>query len=151
MTRPFTGRHMLLTMVGFFGLIIAVNVTMARYASATFGGVVVENSYVASQRFNGWLAAARAQDRLGWHVVPTVDAGGRLRIVATGADGAAVRGRMIVTARHPLGRLPDQAIRMVPGADGYVADRPLPTGRWLLRIDLQAGGHDAHFEDAVRT
>ncbi|WP_404366674.1 FixH family protein [Sphingomonas sp. MMS24-J45] len=151
MTRSFTGTHMLLLMIGFFGLIIAVNVTMARLAVGTFGGEVVENSYVASQRFNGWLAAARAQDRLGWHVVPAIDGGGRLRIVATGADGVMIKGSMAVTARHPLGRLPDQHVRMLPVAEGYVADRPLPKGRWLLRIDLQSAGHDAHFEDAVRT
>ena len=45
--RPFTGRHMAAIMVAFFGVVIAVNVYMARLATSTFTGVVVENSYVA--------------------------------------------------------------------------------------------------------
>jgi nitrogen fixation protein FixH len=66
MTRRFTGRHMLAAMLAFFGVILAVNMAMATLATRTFGGVVVENSYVASQEFNAWLAAARAQRKLGW-------------------------------------------------------------------------------------
>ena len=51
----FTGRHMAMILVTFFGIVIAVNITMARYASSTFGGLVVDNIYVASLNFNGWL------------------------------------------------------------------------------------------------
>lgn len=150
MTRPFTGRHMLALMIGFFGLIIAVNVTMATFAISSFGGEVVENSYVASQRFNRWLAQARSQVRLGWHVVPAVDAAGRLHVAATDGNGGMLDGQIIVTARHPLGRVPDQRVRMQRTVHGFVADTRLPPGRWLLRIDLRAHGHDAHFEDEVR-
>jgi nitrogen fixation protein FixH len=52
----FTGRHMAITIVGFFLVVIVVNLAMARMATSTFGGVVVENSYVASQHYNRWLA-----------------------------------------------------------------------------------------------
>ena len=58
MSRPFTGRHMAMILVAFFGVVIVVNLIMARYASSTFGGIVVENSYVASQEFNKWLDEA---------------------------------------------------------------------------------------------
>ena len=60
-TGPFTGRHITMILVAFFGVVIAVNLVMAHYASSTFGGVVVENSYVASQEYNQWLHEA-AQD-----------------------------------------------------------------------------------------
>jgi nitrogen fixation protein FixH len=53
--RTFTGWHMALILIGFFAVVVGVNLLMARFASSTFGGVVVENSYVASQQFNGWL------------------------------------------------------------------------------------------------
>ena len=66
MTRPFTGRHMFATLVVFFGIVIAVNFTMASYATTTFGGLVVENSYVASQKFNRWLDEAAAEGAV-WH------------------------------------------------------------------------------------
>jgi nitrogen fixation protein FixH len=51
-----TGRKVAAIFVVFFGVIMAVNFTMASFASSTFGGVVVKNSYVASQKYNGWLA-----------------------------------------------------------------------------------------------
>ena len=58
---PFTGRHMLAVVCTFFGVVIAVNVVMAIAATGTFPGLVVANSYVASQGYNELLAAARAQ------------------------------------------------------------------------------------------
>ena len=57
-TGPFTGKHFAVIIVAFFAVVVSVNVYMARAASSTFGGVVVENSYVASQNFNAWLAEA---------------------------------------------------------------------------------------------
>lgn len=148
-TRRFTGWHMATIMVAFFALVIAVNVLMATYAVSTFGGEVVENSYVASQRYNGWLAAARAQRQIGWHATPSVDGGHHLHIAVTDASGRALDGRVIVTARHPLGAMPDQRVELTRDADGYVADKPLPAGRWLLHIDISANGHDARFEDEI--
>src|SRR3546814_10033574 len=64
--RRFTGWHMTAILIAFFAAVIAVNMLMATVAVRSFGGTVVENSYVASQKFNGWLAQARAQRRLGW-------------------------------------------------------------------------------------
>ena len=51
----FTGRHMAIIMVAFFGVIIAVNLTMATLASRSWTGLVVKNSYVESQKFNSVL------------------------------------------------------------------------------------------------
>lgn len=150
MMRSFTGWHMLGLMLAFFGLIVAVNVTMASLALGTFGGVVVENSYVASQRYNGWLKAAADQKALGWRATPSVDAQGRLHIAVTDATGAPLDVRMVVVARHPLGRVPDQRVALRRVAGGHVAERALPGGRWLLHIALFANGHEARFENEVR-
>ena len=56
----FTGLHMLLSTSAFFCVVIAVNVTMAVYASSSWSGLVVENTYVASQEFNRKAAAMKA-------------------------------------------------------------------------------------------
>lgn len=64
--KEFTGTHMLLMIVAFFGVIVSVNVTMAVVASRTWTGLVVKNSYVASQDFNDQLAAAKSQSARGW-------------------------------------------------------------------------------------
>jgi nitrogen fixation protein FixH len=54
--RRFTGRHMTGILVAFFGVVMTVNFTMAYVAISGFGGTVVDNSYVASQNYNRWLA-----------------------------------------------------------------------------------------------
>jgi nitrogen fixation protein FixH len=141
MSRPFTGRHMLAAMLGFFGLIIAVNFTMAWFASRTFGGTVVDNSYVASQKFNGWLQESREQARLGWtpalalnasrHPVLTVVIGG------TAQPGFTATG----SAHHPLGRAADVPLAFDAGANGELIGRtPLPPGRWYARLTITRDG-----------
>jgi len=151
MIRRFTGWHMLAIMLSFFGLVIMVNLVMASNAIATFGGVVVSNSYVASQRYNGWLKAAADQKALGWHATPSVDATGRLHIAARDAAGQPLNARIVVTARHPLGRMPDRRVVLVRKGADYIASDGLPSGRWLLHIELTANGHRAHFEDEVQS
>ncbi|MGE0179021.1 MAG: FixH family protein [Sphingomonas sp.] len=140
MTRRFTGLHMTLIIVAFFGVVIVVNMVMAVAASRTFGGKVVDNSYVASQRFNQWIAEGRAQARLGWTGRPTLNPNRQvvLELVRAGApvDGASVH----AVARHPLGRAPDLALGFI-GANGrYVSTTALPAGRWQLQIEVRRGG-----------
>ncbi len=135
--RRFTGWHMTGILVAFFGGVAAVNFTMASYASSTFGGIVVENSYVASQEFNGWLEQARESEALGWQAVTTWRPDGRLVVSASDApDYLTVR----ATARHPLGRRPDQALGFTRIAEGtYLSDGELAEGRWTLRLELSDG------------
>ena len=56
--RELTGKHVLVITVGFFGVIIAVNLLMAYKAISTFPGLEVSNSYVASQKFNSYIEKA---------------------------------------------------------------------------------------------
>ena len=64
--KPFGGRQMAAIFVTGFGIVIAVNVAMASLAVESFHGTVVDNSYVASQSYNGWLGKAAASKALGW-------------------------------------------------------------------------------------
>lgn len=133
--KPFTGRHMLLIMVAFFGVVIAVNVTMATLASQSFGGTVVDNSYVASQRYNRWLAEARAQGRLGWDTPVRLDTARRVTVGVPGLSFAATG-----TAHHPLGRQADVPLSFRHDGDGQlVSTTALPAGRWQVRIAVRQG------------
>ena len=62
----FTGWHMLIIMLSFFGVVIGMNILMASSAIRAWTGLVVKNTYVASQEYNGKVAANRAQHALGW-------------------------------------------------------------------------------------
>lgn len=140
MNGTFTGRHMAGILVVFFAVVIGVNVTMATLASGTFGGVVVDNSYVASQHFNRWLDEAARERAIGWQAVLARTPDGRVSVTLRGGDEAALR--LIATARHPLGHLPDRDLRFVPEGQGrFVSTQTLPAGRWRLR--LSAAGHTA--------
>ena len=138
--RPFTGWHMAGILIGFFGVVIAVNLWMASLAIGTFGGTVVDNSYVASQRYNGWLEAARAQDRLGWTVTTGFDRERHLVVTVTGRDGAVTGAHGTAVLRHPLGREPERTVAFVAAGDGGLRSRlPVPPGRWHLDLVITQG------------
>ncbi len=65
MTREIKGWHVAAGFVAAFGVIIAVNLTLAVNAVQTFPGLEVKNSYVASQSFD---EDRNAQTALGWDV-----------------------------------------------------------------------------------
>lgn len=147
MSRHFTGRHMLAAMIGFFGLVVGVNFTMAWFASASFGGTVVDNAYVASQNYNGWLVAARAQQQLGWRVEQSLDADRHVRLAITGGDGFAAT----ATAQHPVGQAPDFALAFVDAGDGSLrSTMPLPPGRWNLRTSVRRGSETARLAGTLQ-
>ena len=85
--KTFTGRKFLMLAIAFFGVIIAVNVFMAYNAIATFPGLEVKNSYVASQVFD---RERKAQEALGWHVETGYDSG-VLTVAFRDKDGLPVR------------------------------------------------------------
>jgi len=141
----FTGRHMAVTLVAFFGVVIAVNVTMARYATSTFGGVVVENSYVASQHFSKWMEAGRRQRALGWDATVARN-GDDLEIAAQRHGAPVVDARVTAVAAHPLGRLPERQLTFRQVAPGrYRALEAVPAGRWRMTLTVTAQGDSAHF------
>ena len=137
--RPFTGRHAAMILIAFFGIVITVNIIMARYALTTFGGTVVDNSYVASQHFNRWLDEAASEKALGWDAVTTRSKTGHVEVALKGVPAGEIG--VSAVARHPLGRMADQAMTFSRTADGgFVSDQPLPAGRWRLRLELAVSG-----------
>lgn len=151
MTTQFTGRHMAIIMVAFFSVVIGVNFVMARSAIQTFGGTVVENSYVASQQFNGWLRDADSQDRLGWRARASAEPGNRIAVALASPAGHVGHATVTVEAEHPLGLLKSQHLVLTEERPGlYATVHRLPAGRWRLRIVAHASGGDARFVQDIR-
>ena len=108
--KEFTGKHMLGTMVAFFGVIITVNLIMARFAVTTWSGLVVPNTYVASQEFNSRAAESRAIAALGYRIDLESGADG-LSIVLTDADGeTAFADNLVAQLRRPVGEDQDREL-----------------------------------------
>lgn len=149
--RAFTGWHMTAILVAFFGVVMTVNFVMAHFAMSTFGGKVVENSYVASQQYNEWLARADAQDRLGWERAISVERDRHVRMVFR-KDGRLLEG-MDVTAMiaHPLGRAPSRPMRFEAGMDGTLRSaEALPAGRWRLDLSVRHAANEARYRIDLR-
>lgn len=145
MTRRFTGWHMTAILVGFFAVVIAVNVTMARLASSTFGGALAENGYVASQDYNRWIADARRQDQLGWSATARVEQG-HLVLDVTGVSFPAADVRLV----HPLGRLKEVRLTMhTTASNRLVSTERVPPGRWEVHLVIRSGGRSARYIDEV--
>lgn len=144
--KPFTGRRMAAIMVGGFGIVVVVNMFMAWQASSTFGGVVVSNSYVASQQFNRWLDQAEQARALGWEAQVRRLPDGRIAIDTAGLPEGAL---ITATARHPVGRQPDTDLTFAREGTGFVSRELLPAGRWTLRVVITAGPQEWRSEQEV--
>lgn len=139
MIREFTGRHMLMAMLAFFGVVIGVNVVMATLASRTFGGLIIDNGYVASREYNGWLKAAHAQAGLDW-AFAVARAGDHVEISARSGGAAMKAVDLTAVAAHPLGIQPERRLHFRSTAAGhYVSVETLPPGRWRLHLEARQG------------
>lgn len=129
-----TGKKFLAIMVSAFAVIIGVNLFLAFNAVATFPGLEVKNTYVASQTFDDDRAAQLA---LGWDVGAKVEAG-QLRL-SFSKDGAPVEPEIVSAV---LGRATNVASDETPilvfdGSD-FTAPVDLAAGNWNLRLVAKA-------------
>lgn len=127
----FTGRHMWLLVIGFFGVIIAVNIGMAIVASTSWTGLVVSNSYVASQEFEDKRIAHEAQKAAGWQATFTYSPGIAKVVIVDGAGQPIDLGPVTLKINRPVGGHDDQAVSLERAPDGsYAATLKLTTGVW---------------------
>lgn len=141
--RKFTGTHMVLIMVAFFGVIISVNVFMAIQASSTWTGLVVKNSYVASQKFNTELKAANAQRAAGYNSQVSY-AGKVLQITMHGRTGQLLA---LSDAKVEIGRpafeQADKTYQLAGSGQGaYMLDVELAPGVWAITVTGRVGQDD---------
>ncbi len=132
--RPLTGWHVLMIFGAGFGIIIAVNLTLAFNAVRTFPGLEVPNSYVASQSFD---ARRTAQEALGW-MASAQYRDGHLQIAITDSAGQRLSPEDLAVT---LGRPTESAEDVTPHLDGDLA-APLHLGQGLWRVDVTAHAAD---------
>lgn len=146
----FTGWHMLAILIAFFGVVISVNVTLAVMANRSWTGLVVANSYVASQQFNEQAEAARKQKALGWQEALAHD-GQAIIITLTDANGHALTGfKVTVTIGHPVAEKFDRKLVLSETAPGvYRAAADLGQGQWDADV-LAEGEAGASFRQIHR-
>ena len=139
-SKGFTGRHMLLTTVGFFGVVVAVNVTMAYVASSSWSGLVVENTYVASQRFNEKAEAMRALALSGVKGSVAIN-GGVFSYTLKNRDGSPADADTVrANFRRPVGDHEDFGIDLNRAGDGrFDTKHRVPAGVWIVEFVSRRG------------
>lgn len=129
--KPLTGRKVLAITSAFFGVVIAANMALLFSATGTFPGLVVKNSYVASQEWNGRTAAQRA---LGWQAAASLG-DGTLAVRVTDRDGRPVEGLALTAiVGRPASQAGDRTIPLAEEAGAYGAPIDLGPGLWRIEI-----------------
>lgn len=131
----FTGWHMAGVMVLFFGVIITVNVIMAWNAISSWSGLVVPNTYVASQQFNGKAEAAKARAATGIKGKLSVNDTSVRYEVFHPETGPVETDTITAHFRRPVGERQNFDMELTPVSKGVFtgAHNVLP-GQWIVEV-----------------
>ena len=142
------GWHVLLIMLGFFGVMFAVNGVFLFHAITSFPGEDIKKSYVQGLTYNDTLAERAAQANLGWRA----EAGmrdGQLIVRLHDAEDRPLSNQLVIGELRRLAtHQDDQVLTFQPTLSGEYAVEmeAMAAGQWLLRVSvLDADGEDVLF------
>jgi nitrogen fixation protein FixH len=141
-SQTFTGRHMLILMLAFFGVIIVANLTMVYFAMHSWTGLVVKNSYVASQEFDATTARL---EKAASDTRAKVDfTSGKLRLQLTDGLGHARYAKNVtIKIGRPSHDGEDQVISLSATGNGrYETVFPLAKGQWAGEATAELSQHE---------
>lgn len=146
-----TGRTVLACMLGFFGVIFAVNGVFLYFAIDTWPGLANDRAYVEGLDYNRVLEAAAEQRALGWTSTVTYrdgEAGSIVAVSLAGPDGEPLSSRRpTISLLRPLGAgepVDLAAHEASPGVYETVVPA-LEPGRWRVTVrvgDLYIINHE---------
>ncbi len=137
LTNEIRGRHVLIGLIGFFGLIFLVNGIFLYYAVTTFGGGDTSNPYRKGLQYNETLAEAARDAERGWKADLVYDGKtGRLAFSLRDKGGEPVAGlHFDVTVGRPATDREDVSAKFHEIESGsYVAELTLAPGQWVVQL-----------------
>jgi nitrogen fixation protein FixH len=146
----FTGRHMLIIMIAFFGVVIGVNMVLVYVSQSSWSGLVVDDTYRASQRFNTIASQARALAATG--IRGDLSLSGRdIRYqLSHPQTGAVDADAVTVVFKRPVGEYQDFTLVLNAQGNGeFTGEHNLAKGQWIVDITSQYQGRIVYHE-AVR-
>lgn len=131
-----TGWHVLLGIIGFFGVVFAVNGWFLYSALSTHTGVVAVEPYRKGLAYNERIAAAERQSALGWTEDVSVGRDGRVVLKLSSPSGEPVG---TVTVGGTIGRPAtagfDHALAFTQKDGAFVAEAgALAEGTWVVEV-----------------
>lgn len=144
----FTGWHFLIFIVGFFGVVITANVTMAYFAIDTFSGLETDDAFRKGRDYNQTLEAAKQQEALGWQEELTLVKNGSgmnaahyITLTLAGAEAeTGLTATLLI--RRPATDADDQMLSLVETTPGTFVGviKLLDAGRWKRSLVVKKAG-----------
>ncbi|MET3612351.1 nitrogen fixation protein FixH [Rhizobium aquaticum] len=146
----FTGWHFLAIMIAFFGTVIAVNFTMAWYATHSWSGLVADDTFKASQQFNAAAEHMRQMAATGIRGELNANREG-IRYVLTHPQRGPVPADEVVASFHrPVGTLQDFTVTLKHEGDGvFTTNHEVLPGEWIVDLKTNDDGKMVYHE-AIR-
>lgn len=131
------GRHVLLGLIAFFGVMALANAALVYYAVSTFSGGDRPDPYRSGLNYNETIAADQRQAALGWQATLTYDAT-KQRVTLRFVDEASqpVSGlKLDATLSRAVTDKDDRAVELKEvEAGAYAADVALAPGAWVISL-----------------
>jgi nitrogen fixation protein FixH len=143
------GRHVLMVVLGFFGVVFLVNGVMIYSALSTHTGLVANEPYRKGLHYNERIEADERQARLGWSDTIEIGRDGRVALLVAHRDGRPVTGLQIeAVLGRPSTNRHDIKLKLAESAPGRYGTRtaPLGEGSWLIAAEARI---DARAEDPI--
>lgn len=146
------GRHVLYVLIGFFGVIFAVNGVFVYVALSSHPGVETDNAYQKGLHYNDQIREAQQEQALGWRGKFDIDKGA-ISVRLAGAAGEPLQGvKVVLQCERPATDRQDRRFVLTESEPGhYVSDKArLAAGRWKLRADaVDSAGHHFRIQDDI--
>ena len=131
------GRHVLLMLLAFFGVVFAVNGIFLASALRSYTGVVSNEPYVKGLHYNDRIDAGERQARLGWQETLAVARSGEIALSFRDDGGRPVRGLSLEgSIGRPVTSRLDRPITFTESEPGlYLAHAGvLDDGTWAVEV-----------------
>lgn len=135
--KQLTGRHVLMALAAFFGVMLIANGIFLYMALSTFNGMDDPKAYQVGLDYNERIEAARKQAELGWSHRLEISPSGRIELGVSDKSGDPVSGLAFEgTIRRPVdsSMTRDLTFNEV-GIGTYAATaEDLPEGSWIVSV-----------------
>jgi nitrogen fixation protein FixH len=146
MKRELTARGVLAWLLGFFGVIIAMNVYFITVSARTFRGEDEQKPYLQGVEYNDTLSRRARQARAGWQAAVSAarQPDGQVTVLVRMADRARTARsglRLEGELRHPADEHLDKPLRFAEVAPGLYRARAhgVAPGRWNVLLHALDG------------
>ncbi len=147
------GWHVLAALIGFFGVIFAVNGAFLYFALGSYTGVVSQEPYRKGLAYNDRIAADQRQAALGWTRTLKLDAAGQVALTLRDQHDRPVSGLQVMaligrpsTAQH------DVTVRLLEGPAGVynAAIARRDSGAWIVSLTAKTVTADGAAQTVYR-